>query len=61
MSTAGSTSIEDVAEANGSGTRCFKLYWPGYQRNDITASIRERAKGAGFPPLFVTLDMFTLD
>jgi len=60
MSTASSTSIEDVAKANGSGTRWFQLYWPGNQHNDITASILERAKHAGFSALFVTLDTFTL-
>jgi lactate 2-monooxygenase len=60
MSTASSTSIEDVAKANGSGTRWFQLYWPGNQHNDITASILERAKRSGFSALFVTLDTFTL-
>lgn len=60
MSTASSTSIEDVAKANGSGPRWFQLYWPGNQHNDITASILERAKRAGFAALLVTLDTFTL-
>ena len=60
MSTASSTSIEDVAKANGDGTRWFQLYWPGNQHNDITASILARAKRAGFSALFVTLDTFTL-
>lgn len=60
MSTASSTSIEDVAKANGDGTRWFQLYWPLEQHNDITASILHRAQAAGFSALFVTLDTYIL-
>ncbi|ETN38209.1 uncharacterized protein HMPREF1541_06240 [Cyphellophora europaea CBS 101466] len=61
MSTASSTSIEDVAEANGDGgTRWFQLYWPAEKDNEITASILGRAKKAGFSALFVTLDTYIL-
>lgn len=60
MSTASSTSIEDVAAANGDGTRWFQLYWPENSNDDITASILNRAKKSGFTALLVTLDTFVL-
>jgi lactate 2-monooxygenase len=65
MSTASSTSIEDVAEANGAGKtpnghRWYQLYWPPNAHNDITISILGRAKKAGFKALFVTLDTYVL-
>lgn len=60
MSTASSTSIEDVGRANGDGVRWYQLYWPQNQHNDITASILSRAKKAGFTALFVTLDTYIL-
>lgn len=59
--TASSTSIEDVAEANGDdGHRWYQLYWPPNANNDITISILNRAKKAGFKALFVTLDTYVL-
>lgn len=61
MSTASSTSIEDVAEANGdNGVRWFQLYWPANEHNEITASMLQRAKKAGFSALVVTLDTYIL-
>lgn len=60
MSSASSTSIEDVAKANGDGVRWYQLYWPSNEHNDITASILSRAKKAGFSALFVTLDTYIL-
>jgi lactate 2-monooxygenase len=60
MSTASSTSIEDVARANGHGVRWYQLYWPQNEHDDITASILSRAKKAGFSALFVTLDTYIL-
>lgn len=60
MSTASSTSIEDVAKANGDGTRWFQLYWPSNEHDGITISILNRAKKAGFSALFVTLDTYVL-
>lgn len=60
MSTASSTSIEDVAKANGNGTRWYQLYWPSNENNNITASLLSRAKKAGFSALFVTLDTYIL-
>ena len=60
MSTASSTSIEDVAKANGNGERWYQLYWPSNEHNEITASLLQRAKKAGFTALFVTLDTYIL-
>ncbi|EHR50076.1 alpha-hydroxyacid dehydrogenase, FMN-dependent L-lactate dehydrogenase [Saccharomonospora marina XMU15] len=58
MSTASSTSIEDVAQASGEGPRWFQLYWPGDP--DVCGSILARARAAGFSTLVVTLDTWTL-
>ncbi|KAL2428821.1 FMN-dependent alpha-hydroxy acid dehydrogenase PB1A11.03 [Exophiala dermatitidis] len=61
MSTASSTSIEDVAAANGpDGERWFQLYWPARENDNITISLLQRAKKAGFSVLVVTLDTFIL-
>ncbi|KAG9694133.1 FMN-dependent alpha-hydroxy acid dehydrogenase, partial [Aureobasidium melanogenum] len=67
MSTASSTSIEDVAAAHDQGAkrndkipvRWFQLYWPSREHDDITISMLNRAKKAGFTALFVTLDTYT--
>ncbi|NIJ13137.1 L-lactate dehydrogenase (cytochrome) [Saccharomonospora amisosensis] len=58
MSTASSTSIEDVAQASGDGPRWFQLYWPS--DSDVCGSILARARAAGFSTLVVTLDTWTL-
>lgn len=58
LSTASSSSIEDVAEAAGDGERWFQLYWPSDA--DVCASILRRARVAGFSTLVVTLDTWTL-
>ncbi|KAI0536200.1 putative FMN dependent dehydrogenase [Xylaria digitata] len=58
MSTASSTSIEDVAKANGDGVRWFQLYWPPNEQNHITMSMLDRARKAEFSALFVTLDTY---
>ncbi|MBB4904445.1 lactate 2-monooxygenase [Actinophytocola algeriensis] len=58
LSTASSNTIEDVAAANGAGTRWFQLYWPN--DNEVTISILQRAKAAGFSTLVLTLDTWTL-
>jgi len=60
MSTASSTSIEDVAKANGDGERWYQLYWPTRENDNITESLLSRAKKAGFSALFVTLDTYIL-
>src|SRR5688572_1624582 len=54
LSTASSNTIEDVAAANGDGTRWYQLYWPN--DNDVTISLLQRAKAAGFTALVLTLD-----
>jgi len=58
LSTASSSSIEEVAAANGDGKRWFQLYWP--EDDDITLSLLKRAKDNGFSVLVVTLDTFSL-
>jgi lactate 2-monooxygenase len=58
LSTASSHTIEEVAEAGGDGPRWYQLYWPN--DNDVTISILQRAKAAGFSTLVVTLDTWTL-
>ncbi|WP_431923292.1 lactate 2-monooxygenase [Amycolatopsis tucumanensis] len=58
LSTAASHTIEEVAEASGDGPRWFQLYWPA--DSDVTASILNRAKKAGYTTLVVTLDTWTL-
>lgn len=58
MSTASSSTIEEVASASGTGPRWFQLYWP--QDNEITQSLLSRAKASGFKVLVVTLDTWSL-
>jgi len=58
MSTASSRSIEEVAQANGSGQRWYQLYWP--RTSEVTVSLLHRAKAAGFTTLVITLDTFVL-
>jgi isopentenyl diphosphate isomerase/L-lactate dehydrogenase-like FMN-dependent dehydrogenase len=58
-STAATSSIEEVAAANGpGGARWFQLYWP--HDDEITASLLARAKANGFSVLVVTLDTWAL-
>jgi isopentenyl diphosphate isomerase/L-lactate dehydrogenase-like FMN-dependent dehydrogenase len=58
LSTLSSHALEDVAKANGDGTRWFQLYWPN--DGDVCASFLDRAKNAGFSALVVTLDTWLL-
>ncbi|OOF93470.1 hypothetical protein ASPCADRAFT_209427 [Aspergillus carbonarius ITEM 5010] len=58
LSTASSSSIEEVAQANRDGKRWFQLYWP--QDDEITLSLLKRAKDNGFSVLVVTLDTWSL-
>lgn len=78
LSTASSTSIEDVAaamdnvpsslqnesttndEKSSKPTRWFQLYWPPRSHDDITISLLNRAKKAGYTALLVTLDTYVL-
>ena len=58
LSTVSSHSMEEVAEANGDGTRWFQLYWPNDE--EVCASFLSRANAAGFSALVVTLDTWML-
>ncbi|MGH3276674.1 MAG: alpha-hydroxy-acid oxidizing protein, partial [Streptosporangiaceae bacterium] len=54
LSTASSTSMEDVAAANGDGQRWYQLYWP--KDRAVAVSLLGRARAAGYTVLVVTLD-----
>lgn len=58
LSTAASTSIEELVKKVPQGPKWFQLYWP--LDEEITASILTRAKSNGFKVLVVTLDTWTL-
>ncbi|CAG7991939.1 unnamed protein product [Penicillium salamii] len=58
LSTAGSTSIEKVAEANGPGPRFFQLYMP--HDDELTLSLLTRAWQSGFDALILTTDTWQL-
>ncbi|KAL2830264.1 FMN-dependent dehydrogenase [Aspergillus cavernicola] len=58
LSTASTSPIEEVANANGDGKRWFQLYWPGDDK--ITLSLLKRAKANRFSVLVVTLDTWSL-
>ncbi|KAJ4399392.1 hypothetical protein N0V91_009484 [Didymella pomorum] len=61
LSSAAAATIEDVAKANGEdGQRWYQLYWPSREHDDITISLLNRAKKAGYTMLFVTLDTYIL-
>ena len=57
LSTAATSSIEEVAAAAGSGPRWFQLYWP--KDDDITISLLQRAHDSGYTVLVVTLDTWS--
>jgi isopentenyl diphosphate isomerase/L-lactate dehydrogenase-like FMN-dependent dehydrogenase len=58
LSTAGSTAIEDVGAANGSGPRFFQLYLP--HDDELTLSLLQRAHDSGFTACILTLDTWQL-
>ncbi|HKY25504.1 MAG TPA: lactate 2-monooxygenase [Gaiella sp.] len=58
VSTAASTTLEEVAEASGDGPRWYQLYWP--KDRDLAASFLERAAATGHRALVVTLDTYTM-
>ncbi|KAL0953697.1 hypothetical protein HGRIS_004891 [Hohenbuehelia grisea] len=58
MSTPSSRCIEEVAQANGNGTRWFQLYRP--RSDDVCLSLLNRAKANGFSALVITLDAVQL-
>jgi lactate 2-monooxygenase len=53
-STQATRSIEEVAEANGDGSRWYQLYWP--TDDELCISFLERARAAGYTHLVITLD-----
>ena len=58
LSTAGSTPIEAVAEANGHGPRFYQLYMP--HDDELTISLLKRAYGSGFDVCILTTDTWQL-
>jgi isopentenyl diphosphate isomerase/L-lactate dehydrogenase-like FMN-dependent dehydrogenase len=57
-STAGSHTLEEIAEACGEGHRWYQLYWPRGQ--ELAASFVGRAEQAGYEAILVTLDTWLL-
>ncbi len=53
-STQGAFAMEEVAKANGNGSRWYQLYWP--TDDELTVSFLRRAKAAGYTHLVITLD-----
>jgi lactate 2-monooxygenase len=58
LSTAASHSIEQVAEAMGSASRWYQLYWP--RERELAASFVARAERAGYEAVVLTLDTWFL-
>ena len=56
VSTASSTSMEDIAEVAGGSPRWYQLYWPN--QPELAASLVERAERAGYSAIVVTVDNF---
>jgi L-lactate dehydrogenase (cytochrome) len=54
VSTAGTTTLEDVAAAGGDAPRWYQLYWP--KDRELAVSFLERAAAAGYRALVLTLD-----
>ncbi|KAJ6565795.1 FMN-dependent dehydrogenase [Mycena vulgaris] len=59
---AGETASAKAAGERGGagGKRWYQLYFPSREHDDITISLLNRAKAAGYTALFVTLDTFVL-
>ena len=58
LSSAASTSLEDVASELGDAQRWFQLYWWGDR--ELAGSLVDRAGAAGYGAIVVTLDTLTL-
>jgi lactate 2-monooxygenase len=58
LSSAASTSLEDVAVAAGETPRWYQLYW--FDDRELVASIVDRAGAAGYSAIVVTLDTLML-
>ena len=54
LSTAASTSMEDVAQALGETPGWYQLYWPSDP--ELAVSLVQRAEAAGYEAIVVTLD-----
>jgi L-lactate dehydrogenase (cytochrome) len=54
LSSAASSSIEEIAEAMGDAPRWFQLYW--INDREVAASFVRRAEAAGYSAIVVTLD-----
>ncbi|MFC7371865.1 alpha-hydroxy-acid oxidizing protein [Fictibacillus iocasae] len=54
-STVSTFSLEEIAAANGTGSRWFQLYWSS--DFEVTASLVHRAEKAGYTAITVTVDM----
>jgi lactate 2-monooxygenase len=54
LSSAGSSTIEDVGAAMGDAPRWFQLYW--INDREVAASLVSRAEAAGYSAVVVTLD-----
>jgi len=55
-SSAATVTLEQIAEAGGDGPRWFQLYWPNDE--GLARSFVERAEGAGYEAIVVTVDTF---
>jgi lactate 2-monooxygenase len=53
-STQAAYSFEEVAAANGGGSRWYQLYWP--TDDELAVSFLRRARAAGYTHLVITLD-----
>jgi isopentenyl diphosphate isomerase/L-lactate dehydrogenase-like FMN-dependent dehydrogenase len=58
LSTAASHSIEQVADAMGTASRWYQLYWP--RERELAASFVARAEQAGYEAIVLTLDTWFL-
>ena len=58
LSTAASTSMEDVAAELGDTPKWYQLYWP--RDPEIAASFLRRAEASGYEAIVVTLDTWLL-
>jgi isopentenyl diphosphate isomerase/L-lactate dehydrogenase-like FMN-dependent dehydrogenase len=54
VSTAASTTLEDIAGAMGEVPHWYQLYWP--KDDELTASLVSRAEAAGYGAIVVTVD-----
>ncbi|RFU75932.1 fmn-dependent dehydrogenase [Trichoderma arundinaceum] len=54
LSTAATSTIEDIGDACGAHPHWYQLYWP--KDNEITVSLLTRAQKSGYSTLVVTLD-----